>query len=403
MALSFAMQPPLLGIATNFLTNICYHHSTVSSEAINRLADLHDYLVDTAKNGYCFSWVDWGSFCQQLPGLRAGDKKAPRYKSISQTTLFEKDFVSPRSKRHPHIVDHLIFDVARSRSLQIMSDIDQLNTQAVRTDPQVSKLCVTLSNTTEIAERATNQAMQMSLKELFNRYKRRRAHVIRNKPGGSNGGQLAALDETDRQFRLHYRDLEPPEQHLQYLDRLRWFRKDLKMPSYWECFKASCLFHTMSQLPGQFADDFIFTCDTDNVCFLKAWSVTGGRPATIVQAIAQYMSMRKVRANPDVEKSFTLSSFDGIRVEDDDGDETELDESSFEPSPPKKTSYEEKQPRSKTDFSPSMTSHVNTNIGRPMNASSASETEPHTKKGASWLNNPVSKASPQGDTSRPQG
>ncbi|KAK5017460.1 hypothetical protein LTR39_001529, partial [Cryomyces antarcticus] len=55
----FRCRPELLGQVTIFHEKLSYAENSIDSPGINALADLHDHLVDSSKNGYIFDHEAW--------------------------------------------------------------------------------------------------------------------------------------------------------------------------------------------------------------------------------------------------------------------------------------------------------------------------------------------------------
>ncbi|KPM38208.1 hypothetical protein AK830_g8376 [Neonectria ditissima] len=98
-AMSFSMQPSLLGICTSFKEKLCYFENSVSSERAVALSTLVGLLVDQSKQGLLFSEDDF----RRLKSKMEMKSKEPEYK---------KERGSIRRNRIVHILDFLRFDVA---------------------------------------------------------------------------------------------------------------------------------------------------------------------------------------------------------------------------------------------------------------------------------------------------
>ncbi|KAK7408806.1 hypothetical protein QQX98_008992 [Neonectria punicea] len=98
-AISFSMQPSLLGICTSFKEKLCYLENSVSSERAVALSTLVGLLVDQSKQGLLFSEDDF----RRMKSKMEMKSKEPEYKK-ERGSIKRNGFV--------HILDFLRFDVA---------------------------------------------------------------------------------------------------------------------------------------------------------------------------------------------------------------------------------------------------------------------------------------------------
>ncbi|KAK7538904.1 RNA dependent RNA polymerase-domain-containing protein [Phyllosticta citricarpa] len=107
----YRCKTSLLGQATKLHEKICYKSNTIDSPKINALADLHDLLVDSAKNGYSFDHSAFDKFKKTSLGLR-GNVEEPAYETARKNDKLEKGKLArgkdTKHKKH-NIIDRIYF------------------------------------------------------------------------------------------------------------------------------------------------------------------------------------------------------------------------------------------------------------------------------------------------------
>ena len=126
----FAMQEDFLGTCSNHLEKLSYTYITLGSHdsshrhtmkvEMDALADMHDYLVDSAKNGYVLTPDRW---TERLAKVKHIKLKEPAYKDAPERVLSLDDPKRP-SWSSTHITDYLVYDVARSHARRIINDAE---------------------------------------------------------------------------------------------------------------------------------------------------------------------------------------------------------------------------------------------------------------------------------------
>ncbi|KAK5277960.1 hypothetical protein LTR16_009156, partial [Cryomyces antarcticus] len=76
----FRCRPELLGQVTIFHEKLSYAENSIDSPGINALADLHDHLVDSSKNGYIFDHEAWQKYVTSSSDIGIKNPKKPAYK-----------------------------------------------------------------------------------------------------------------------------------------------------------------------------------------------------------------------------------------------------------------------------------------------------------------------------------
>lgn len=113
-AMSFSMQPPMLGICTAYKERFCYDVNDVKHENAVILSTLAGLLVDQSKQGTMFNQEDFDRLRSDFKMDRR--LKAPEYKNEKS-----RDFQT-RSPGKVHILDHLKFEIATMTIQETLAD-----------------------------------------------------------------------------------------------------------------------------------------------------------------------------------------------------------------------------------------------------------------------------------------
>ncbi|KAG9962902.1 hypothetical protein KCU61_g4116, partial [Aureobasidium melanogenum] len=117
--LEFKLQEDLLGKVTKMHGKLAYKENSISSKKVEDLADLHDLVIDSAKNGYTLTLNDFNNFVRRKLGIK-GTLYKPAYESWMDPTI---DSTIGRLKPNPkHIIDFLLFEIVNPRIEQLTKD-----------------------------------------------------------------------------------------------------------------------------------------------------------------------------------------------------------------------------------------------------------------------------------------
>lgn len=120
----FRCKPELLGTVTNFHEKLTYAENGINTLGSGKLADLHDHLVDSTKNGYDYGDKAYHDYIQNCSDISIKDPPVPAYKaSIKEGFEIKASSKAPagrftsvrveKPKRYNprHIVDRLYFEI----------------------------------------------------------------------------------------------------------------------------------------------------------------------------------------------------------------------------------------------------------------------------------------------------
>ncbi|KAH6644503.1 RNA dependent RNA polymerase-domain-containing protein [Boeremia exigua] len=137
----FRSAPSLLGIVTKYLEKQSYLENKMSSFRLDRLADMHDLLVDAAKQGYTFTLEDWYFYLRSELRCKV-QLKQPIYQDAMDACAAVKDSGADvdktREKKYEHkaenIIDYLYFEVVRAHNVATMKELQTVLSSATEAD-----------------------------------------------------------------------------------------------------------------------------------------------------------------------------------------------------------------------------------------------------------------------------
>ncbi|KAF2104084.1 hypothetical protein NA57DRAFT_30476 [Rhizodiscina lignyota] len=137
----FASKPSFLGLVTNFFTTLSYWKDSIVAPEVERVADLHDLLIDSAKNGYLYDNYKYSSFLKSVGGSRkypkpdyqiemewdyeemyTGKKGADELKSPEKSAFRNRPAHMPRTQ----FMDILYFDTIKPHVLETLKLLQTL-------------------------------------------------------------------------------------------------------------------------------------------------------------------------------------------------------------------------------------------------------------------------------------
>jgi hypothetical protein len=119
-AFAFRERSSPLGIVTNYLEDQVYIQKNIYSPSLDQLCDIHDLLVDAAKQGYIFSCEDFERYKRsQASGLAESNPTRPAYKAAMEKSKEKKmsaDDTKIQPQCHENVLDFLYFDVVLAQN-----------------------------------------------------------------------------------------------------------------------------------------------------------------------------------------------------------------------------------------------------------------------------------------------
>jgi hypothetical protein len=244
-AFQFQLSPTLLGNVTKYYDRYCYKTLSSSSPGALALADLHDLLVDSAKNGFTFTDADFEAFKKKhnlpkdLPPL-AYEMAFEPWKSSTYRSCGDMVGASPKRKSTPppkynraHPLDRLLFDVVIPHVNETLDLVDQVLVQAEEDVSALSRPVAELEKMYKGGGIVYTQlkALEQCLATLKEQEKAW-------KTSGKTWKERADL------LKIEVSRLEPQHPEL----KEHWLLKVGNSPSYWELLKASAFTSVFSRM-----------------------------------------------------------------------------------------------------------------------------------------------------------
>lgn len=288
----FQWQDQFLGIVTNYHEQLTYATKSLHGQAVEAVANVHDLLVDSAKNGYCFDAQAWTELQKSLHIPRQLPK--PKFRRTERMDLFDASLASGRSD---HIVDHLVFDVAREEARHI---VEHFRAELTKTPDKRAECLVEPLDSfqqeycldDELVE-VFNNLCGSGIREIYLHWRKAADQSEADQVRGHDSH--TAWDQGRAKCRQAFVELQPKcrlphsSEHgsCQHPMVRAWVKKTtINAPSTWDLMKASALYKGFYSKPN-----FVFQTAGDELCFLKAFSV--GRAVPCVPEIFSALSVRK--------------------------------------------------------------------------------------------------------------
>ncbi|KAJ4376530.1 hypothetical protein N0V86_006643 [Didymella sp. IMI 355093] len=295
-AFGFRGMASLLGIVTIYLEKQAYFENRLTSFVLDRLADMHDLLVDAAKQGYTFTLKNWHSYLRDR--LRCNiNLKQPVYKDSMDACAAVKDSGADvdktREKRYKHkrenIIDYLYFEIVRSHNVTTMKEMKKILSSATEADPHLRFPHEQLA------------ALQDPVIDEELRRVREEMHQLYNSWNASthNDDKARSIEDFARiveDLYARFTAIKPVKiDHPTIRGWLHpWLRPDFCL---WDQLRASVLY---TKLSGANAQTFVFQMAGNELAKIKAENFP--RMRCIVADIRANMKPKPIRAPvPDVE------------------------------------------------------------------------------------------------------
>ena len=255
--LDFKMNPDYLGISTSLHGKIAYHENTIDSPAVRILADLHDLLIDSAKNGYCFSHDNYQQLIKRLPGITMKSLGNPAYKKAMTSSTKDETFadcpeLASECLNRKHVTDRIYFEVMSPHIKKTLNMLLEIRDDAPTYDPDLVRYFgQETMHEEDFIVRAELEELPRAIKSLYDR----RWAVWRPQDSFKD-----LVDGCSRE----YDDLQPVKGDHAIVKF--WTRRLLKgVPSHWELLKASCLFEMYHKKP-----QFAYNLAGKDLAYIKA-------------------------------------------------------------------------------------------------------------------------------------
>jgi hypothetical protein len=313
IALLIACQDNPLGYITSYCSSLSYDRrfsQGLWDHGVMMIADLHDLIIDAAKNGYLFSAKSFDTFLEEqgLPPAKALRKR--EYDVNINAAHNDKAKLLDILKAHPkhksdHILDQILFTIINPPYASFLSDFQSkvvTPAQLLDQDPDLDYLLAEFEKKDQsklpFDLKVEKEALQPSLKattDLWHRAWRADNNERRKELLGDCYDAYNAIKPTDPDMYLW---------SLQIADAA---------PTYWDCFKLAVFARTKYQWKKK----TIFWVARDTVFKVKAQSK---RARKVLDQIQEIMKARKPK------EWVTADAFDAPSIGDDDDDDSEYED-----------------------------------------------------------------------------
>lgn len=300
----FRFQPELLGRCTNLHKRLAYRENSLTSKGVAALADLHDYLIDSAKNGYIYSEEDFENYVRSRAGLPKASLREMGYEEAMMVG-FEDDHLSKQIKAPQnlvHILDTLYFGLMEPGIRAAIRDvndlcipknvlgldemlIEPLQFELPSRDPLIRQELQALMEAFPAINAAWNVTMFPIAKGLIN-------------DDHSQGGRerwTAALDKCQPM----YEALLP--QNLNHDLVKRWIKHRHQGPTEWDLIKASALYTKWPYERNKGKAAFIWNLAGKHLIYIKARDDPNMRPIRANMLDALKPAKLKAVAKKDID------------------------------------------------------------------------------------------------------
>lgn len=314
----FRCQPELLGVVTIRHENLSYAENAIDSPGLNYLADMHDYLIDSSKNGYTYTFEDLKTFINNCNDIKIKHPPEPAYKTITKAKMEFRPLgrqQSPRKlavKHNPnHITDKIVFEIVKPHIEETLQLVEAYFANSQTKDPELESFYHNYRSWAEedassgdgaLRDELDNLTQTLTrLKDQFNAERTRKIDM-------DNFDQY--LDHTDRFYQM-YQTIVPAAP-----DRLhRSWRRRLLMPmapnepTDWDLLKASALHATCHKTCA-----FVFQIAGRELVDLKCAASSSGK-RSMVQGMWEIMKPKKATKGETIVEGLDLQDDDEAKSE----------------------------------------------------------------------------------------
>lgn len=310
--LSFRLQDDMLGHVTKDHGRAAYTDLSLSSERVTLLADLHDLIIDSAKNGYTLTAADYERFKRDRLGIKQ-IMQNPAYEQLlnpSSAVSMGSDAQQPRLKWNPdHIIDSVLFEVVEPKIRWMEKRMDDFVKAAPTRDKDleimyrqaVEKGSSMLSSKNDGTVNTVLAKLKEDIRGVADHWKR---YV---NPNTVNKDRYTAAT---KQCYSMYISIQPSVTDHPVIEG--WLQRGVSHESTrWELLKASAFYTERHTRHPQ--TKFLFMMAGRDLCYLKSHSGPGTR--SIVGSIHATYKPRKERLSKR-QKRETADDVSGSKEEE---------------------------------------------------------------------------------------
>ncbi|KAE9975723.1 hypothetical protein BLS_002470 [Venturia inaequalis] len=276
----FRFQPDLLGRCTNLHKRLAYRENSLNSGGVSALANLHDYLIDSSKNGYIFTDKNFEQYVREYTTLDRASLKEKGYEEAMMVG-FEDDQLLKSIQAPPNldrILDMLYFSLMEPEIRAAINDVKNLC--ELKNDELDDALAEPLQFEIREGDAVIRQEIHAlmnafpHISDTWNRTMFPNAKGLVDE-GRSQGGRerwSAAIDKCHPM----YEALMP--QNIKHPIIKRWIKRRHQGPTEWDLIKASALYRKYPHKTFKGKALFIWNMAGNHLMYIKGIDDPNTRP-----------------------------------------------------------------------------------------------------------------------------
>ncbi|GAB7341755.1 hypothetical protein MBLNU457_g0088t1 [Dothideomycetes sp. NU457] len=312
-----SMQGGVLGKTKKYLERLAYWNGNITNEQFTEICDLHDLIIDSAKNGYTFDQGSWHKFKQQRK-MKAELSHPPYEKFMQETPDRLRILVKKTVYKRSDARDAVCFRVVGPEYLNLIDDLKKQLVESKVTDPALRQHLEDAQAEAGGPRTVLNRVLK-DLKEDIEHFMVRWSGEMAK--CSKNGDQVDGLQYKAAVLRCSemFQQIQPSS-----LNEVikAWMYKAGAEFSRWELVRASAIFTEYCVVRGHARTKPAFLVAWYELLSIKVNSL-GQQPRMIMDS--QYEILRPRKGRTKLFKGKQVSdSFSEEREDDDFGDLSDL-------------------------------------------------------------------------------
>lgn len=272
-AFDFRLQEDMLGQVTNLHKRLAYRDNSICTPHVMAMADLHDLIIDSAKNGYTF---DQKAFTNYKRKCKIKEPPKPAFEEQLNTSAAKGPRPSGLIKHNPnHIIDKVLFEVVNPKIESMQAKLKGILDSAHSNDPELAAMYL---DRCESPDPVIGEVFEDLVKRTDVIVKRWNLTFNQNKDRNSPKFRLEA-DKCLLECYEEYRAINP--YHANHASIQEWTKARVAQePTTWDLLKASAFFFDRHMRRAS-APTLIFHIAGRELCYIKTMSKPESRSMTL--------------------------------------------------------------------------------------------------------------------------